>query len=95
MKMIRPFVLAIPLCAVCAGGGCAHAGALILVQDGAPMAVIGIHTEASVIEREAADDLQTHLRMASGAAIDIVCPVAYHLAGAAQHPHSVWEMLAR
>ncbi len=72
MKMIHPLVLAIPLCAVYSVGGSADAAELVLVQDGAPMAVIGIHAEASIIEREAADDLQTHLRMASGADVDII-----------------------
>lgn len=43
-----------------------------LVLDGEPAAVIALHSEADEIARLAAADLQTHLRLASGAELPVV-----------------------
>lgn len=72
MKMIYVVALMVAVLAVYCAGGCSHAQELTIVQDGAPMAVIAIHPDANEIEREAAADLQSHLKIASGADIEII-----------------------
>ncbi len=74
MKMISALLLALVLCMLCAAGTwAAEQGArALIVEDGAPLAIIAIHPDADEIAREAADDLQTHIRIASGAELPII-----------------------
>ena len=70
MKMLSALMLALVLCTLCAAG--AWAAEQTIVEDGTPLAIIAIHPDADEIAREAADDLQTHIRMASGAEMPII-----------------------
>jgi len=72
MKMSHALLLTLILCALCMTAGRARAADLTIVENGAPRAVIAIHPDADEITRDAAEDLRTHLAMASGADIPIV-----------------------
>lgn len=72
MKMTAALILVTVLCALYVMGGRAHAAELTIVEDGTPAAAIAIHPGADQIDREAAEELQTHIRTASGAELPII-----------------------
>ena len=67
--MIRAQIVMASLIASCAIG--TAAAELTLVRDGEPLALIAVHHEADAITRAAADELQRHVTLASGAEIPI------------------------
>jgi len=72
MNPMNALLLFVLICALGLGVSRVQAAELTIVENGAPRSVIAVHPESDAIAREAADDLRTHLRLASGAEVAIV-----------------------